>query len=191
MNHPWKSRGDKRTIVGHYKPQEEVMKYLTDMQNAIRYAIEVAYEMAIRDYNRIPSPIALRKAIKPWFVSNYDYAIHHLGPVSAVAMLWSYKKNHHGELRIPVVKKLEMRIDGELFKIEGDRVRVTLQPGHYAYVPINTENKHYHEYSKGKASELLLTDNFVCITFTISEKERTLSGSFVAQDFTIDSTFAG
>ncbi|MEM3854222.1 MAG: hypothetical protein QXG99_01610 [Conexivisphaerales archaeon] len=43
-------------------------------------------------------------------------------------------------------------------------------------------------YSKGKASELLLTDNFVCIT--ISEKERTLGSSFVAQDFTIDFTFA-
>ncbi|MEM4063803.1 MAG: hypothetical protein QW428_07665 [Conexivisphaerales archaeon] len=88
------------------------------------------------------------------------------------------------------MKKLEMRIDGELFKVEGYRVRVTLQPGHYAYVPINTENKHFLEYSKGKASELLLTDNFVCITFTISEKERSLGSSFVAQDFTIDSTFA-
>ncbi|MEM4126583.1 MAG: hypothetical protein QW508_03365 [Conexivisphaerales archaeon] len=44
MSHPWKSRG---TIVGRYEPQEEVMKYLTDMQSAIRYAIEVAYEMAI------------------------------------------------------------------------------------------------------------------------------------------------
>ncbi|MEM3701548.1 MAG: hypothetical protein QXH93_02345 [Conexivisphaerales archaeon] len=68
-------------------------------------------------------------------------------------------------------------------------MRVTLQPGHYAYVPINTENKHFLAYSKGKASELLLTDNFVCITFTISEKDP----SFVAQDLnfsTIDSTFA-
>ncbi|MEM0097978.1 MAG: hypothetical protein QW338_05900 [Conexivisphaerales archaeon] len=51
--------------------------------------------------------------------------------------------------------------------VQGDKA--TLQPGHYAYVPINTENKHFLEYSKGKASELLLTDNFVCITFTISE----------------------
>ncbi|MEM3855193.1 MAG: hypothetical protein QXG99_06660 [Conexivisphaerales archaeon] len=30
-----------------YGPQEEIMKYLTDMQSAIRYAIEVTYEMAI------------------------------------------------------------------------------------------------------------------------------------------------
>ncbi|MEM3261358.1 MAG: hypothetical protein QXW72_03100 [Conexivisphaerales archaeon] len=37
-------------------------KYLTDMQSAIKYAIEVAYEMAIRDYNRIPSPITLRSS---------------------------------------------------------------------------------------------------------------------------------
>ncbi|MEM3322258.1 MAG: hypothetical protein QXY02_04805 [Conexivisphaerales archaeon] len=74
MSHPWKSRG---TIVGRYELTEE----LTDMQNSIRYALEVAYEMAIHYYNRIPSPIAL----KPWFASNYDYAIHHLNPVSAVA----------------------------------------------------------------------------------------------------------
>ncbi|MEM3242368.1 MAG: hypothetical protein QXY52_02265 [Conexivisphaerales archaeon] len=37
-------------------------KYLTDMQSAIRRALEVAYEMAIRDYNRIPSPIVLRSS---------------------------------------------------------------------------------------------------------------------------------
>ncbi|MEM3244003.1 MAG: hypothetical protein QXP63_05770, partial [Conexivisphaerales archaeon] len=57
-----KSRGDKRPIVRHYEPQEEVMKYLTDMQSAIRRALEVAYEMAIRDYNRIPSPITLKSS---------------------------------------------------------------------------------------------------------------------------------
>ncbi|MEM3214469.1 MAG: hypothetical protein QXH39_02355 [Conexivisphaerales archaeon] len=37
-------------------------KCLTDMQSAIRYAIEVAYEMAIHYYNRISSPIALRSS---------------------------------------------------------------------------------------------------------------------------------
>ncbi|MEM4126845.1 MAG: hypothetical protein QW508_04700 [Conexivisphaerales archaeon] len=63
-------------------------------------------------------------------------------------------------------------------------MRVTLQPGHYAYVPINTENKHFLAYSKGKASELLLTDNFVCFNHIGKDP------SFVAQDFTIDSTFA-
>ncbi|MEM3261359.1 MAG: hypothetical protein QXW72_03105 [Conexivisphaerales archaeon] len=69
-------------------------------------------------------------------------------------------------------------------------MRVTLQAGHYAYVPINTENKHFLAYSKGKASELLLTDNFVCVTFTISKKERSLA-SWRRNFSTIDSTFAG
>ncbi|MEM3498213.1 MAG: hypothetical protein QXO68_03015, partial [Conexivisphaerales archaeon] len=41
-------------------------------------------------------------------------------------------------------------------------------------------------YSKGKASELLLTDNFVCVNHIGKGKEP----SFVAQDFSaIDSTF--
>ncbi len=67
------------------------------------------------------------------------------------------------------MKKLEIRIDGELFKVEGDKA--TLQPGHYAYVLINTENKHFLAYSKGKASELLLTDNFVCVNHIGSGKD--------------------
>ncbi|MEM4087157.1 MAG: hypothetical protein QXV49_01520 [Conexivisphaerales archaeon] len=37
-------------------------KYLTDMHNMIRHALEVAYEMAIRDHNTRPSPIALRSS---------------------------------------------------------------------------------------------------------------------------------
>ncbi|MEM4150397.1 MAG: hypothetical protein QXO39_04040 [Conexivisphaerales archaeon] len=47
-------------IVGHYESSED--EVLTAMQSAIRYAIEVAYEMAIHYYNRIPSPIALRSS---------------------------------------------------------------------------------------------------------------------------------
>ncbi|MEM4126905.1 MAG: hypothetical protein QW508_05010 [Conexivisphaerales archaeon] len=56
MSHPWKSRGQLSGTISHKR------KYLTDMQSAIRYAIGVAYEMAIHDCNRIPSPIALRSS---------------------------------------------------------------------------------------------------------------------------------
>ncbi|MEM3289514.1 MAG: hypothetical protein QXT35_05475 [Conexivisphaerales archaeon] len=56
MSHPWKSRGQLSGATSHRR------KYLTDMQSAIRYAIEVAYEMAICDHNRIPSPIAFRSS---------------------------------------------------------------------------------------------------------------------------------
>ncbi len=162
------------------------------MQVAVRHALEVAYIMARRG-GRVPSPIALRREIKRWFTSNYDYAVHHVNPVcrAAVALLRSYKKNHKGKLGIPDIKKLEMRIDEELFKVEGDRARITLQPGHYAYVPLNTKNKHFAEYSKGKTSELLITDTVVVLTFRVSSEKKPMGKNIAGQDLnfsTIDMT---
>ena len=51
-------------------------------------------------------------------------------------MLRSYRKNHHGELRIPAMKRMAMRIDGELFKIVEDKARITMQPNNYVWIPI-------------------------------------------------------
>ena len=193
MAHPWESHGEKRAIVGYYEPSDEIIKYLQDMQIAVRHALETAYIMAKRDGNKVPSPIALRREIKPWFTSNYNYAVHHMNPVcrAAVALLRSYKKHHESKLGIPDVKKLEMRIDAELFKVEGDKARITLQPGHYAYVPLNTRNKHFQEYSKGKTSELLITDTVVVLTFTVSSGKKPMGKNIAGQDLnfsTVDTT---
>ncbi len=101
------------------------------MQEAVKYSLQASYSISLRDpTRRIPSPIALRRDVRDWFYSRYDYARHHANPVcrAAVAMLRSYRKNHHGELRIPEVKRLAMRIDGELFRIVDGRIRITLQP---------------------------------------------------------------
>ncbi|MDG7018246.1 MAG: transposase [Nitrososphaerota archaeon] len=171
--------------------------YLKDMQDAVRYALQVAYRDAVTDGgHRIPSPIALRREVREWFYSRYDYARHHINPVcrTAVAMLRSYRRNHH-ELRIPEVKRLAMRIDGELFRIVDGSIRITLQPNRYVWLPVNTSNKHYDEYSKeGRASELLITDTKVCLTFVVGDvKEKPLSRKLVAQDLnfnSVDSTDA-
>ncbi|MBI3116169.1 MAG: IS200/IS605 family element transposase accessory protein TnpB [Thaumarchaeota archaeon] len=112
---------------------------------------------------------------------------------AAVAMLRSYRKNHHGELRIPEVKRLAMRIDSELFRMMDGKIRVTLQPSNYVWIPINGKNKHYQEYSRGRASELLITDRQVCLTFVVGEDEKPLGGKLMASDLnfdTIDSTRA-
>ncbi|HLQ06623.1 MAG TPA: transposase [Nitrososphaerales archaeon] len=109
-------------------------------------------------------------------------------------MLRSYKKNHDGELRIPEVKRLATRIDGELFKIIGDQLRVTLQPGNYAWLAINKRDKHYEAYSTGRPSELLLTDRNACLTFTVSEDEyKPLGRRLLASDLnfrSVDMTVA-
>jgi putative transposase len=196
MSHPWRSKGEKRTIVWGQEQPEEVLQYLRDMQDAVRYAIQIAYRDAVRDEKHsIPSPIALRREIREWFYSRYDYTRHHINPVcrTAVAMLRSYRKNHHGELRIPEMKRLAMRIDGELFKIVEGKVRITMRPNNYVWIPINTKNKHYQAYSKGRASELLITDRKVCLTFVVRGEEKPLGSRLVAQDLnfaTIDTTKA-
>jgi putative transposase len=197
MSHPWKSRGEKRTVVWRQEQPEEVIRLLRDMQDAVKYALQVAYRHAVTDGDyRIPSPIALRREVRDWFYSRYSYARHHINPVcrAAVAMLRSYRNNHHGELRIPEVKRLAIRIDGELFRIVDGSIRVTLQPNHYAWLPINAKNKHYEEYSKGRTSELLLTDGKVCLTFVVSDAEKKMLGErLVASDLnfkSVDSTVA-
>ena len=193
------SSGEKRTVVWNYAIPEEIIRYLKEMQDAIRYALQVSYRDAVNDSNHgIHSPIALRREIREWFYSRYGYARHHINPVcrTAVAMLRSYRRNHHGELRIPEVKRLVMRIDGELFRVVDGRVRITLQPNQYVWLPVNARNKHYEEYAKGRASELLITDKKVCLTFVVQrgrEGKKPLGEKFIASDLnfrSMDSTKA-
>ena len=100
----WQSSGEKRTITYEYRPSGQIVAYFEDMRNAIRHAAAQAYVIARRD-NQIYSPIDLRKETKQWFVDNYDYAKHHINPIcrSAVAMLKSYRKNHHPSVPYAVV----------------------------------------------------------------------------------------
>jgi hypothetical protein len=51
-------------LVMQYEPPEEILNYLKDMRDAMRHALEVAYEMVI--VNRVPSSIDVRNGIKPW-----------------------------------------------------------------------------------------------------------------------------
>jgi len=98
MSHPWRSKGEKRTIAVEYQPSEEILSYLTDMRDALRMALVYAYVMAREDDSRLPSPIALRRRLREWFYPRYGYARHHINPVcrNAVALLRSYKKGIRG-----------------------------------------------------------------------------------------------
>ncbi len=195
MGHPWRSQGQRRTVVWYYEPSPDIQQFLKDMQDATSYALQVAYTDAVKDRGVVPSPIQVRREIREWFYSRYVYARHHINPVckAAVAMLRSYKKNHHGDLRIPEVKRFAARIDGALFKLVNDRLRVTFEPHNYTWISINTKNRHFDEYSKGRPSELLITDKKVCLTFVVSKAEKLLGEELVASDLnfdTIDSTTA-
>ena len=130
----------------------------------------------------LPSPIDLRREMKSWFDSRYCYARHHINPVcrSSIAILRSFRKNMRGK-RYPEVRKLSMRLDSELVKIVGDRIRITIQPGEYEFIPINTRNKKYREYSKYRISELLITDRIVSLSFSI-KVDKEISSETVGMD---------
>ena len=184
-------------MVWSYEPPPEILHYLADMQDAVRYALQTGFWDVLRDGGgSVPSPIRLRREIKEWFNSRYDYARHHVNPVcrAAVAMLRSYRRNHDGEIRVPEVRKLAMRIDGELFKLAGDGVRVTLKPNEHVWLRVNMKNRHYGEYARGRPSELLVTDTKVCLTFVIRElSQNPLGSKLLASDLnfrSVDMTMA-
>ena len=171
MTHAWASTGEKRTIWWYYEPSDQIMAYLKDMRDAVRIGVLEA-EGLRRTNGRIPSPIDLRKEIKAWFDSSYDYAKHHINPVcrSSVSILRSFRKNRKGK-KYPEVKKLAMRLDSELFRLIDGKIRITIKPGEYAYIPVNTKNKKYMECSLGRMSELLITDRIVSLSFTVVENK--------------------
>jgi hypothetical protein len=52
MSHLWNLIGESRTIVWYYETPDEIVQYLKDMQDAIRYAFQVDHRDAIRDEKR-------------------------------------------------------------------------------------------------------------------------------------------
>ena len=164
-SHPWRSSGGKRTIWWHYEPSPQVTDYLKDMRDAVHYGVLKAEEMR-RTNGKIPSPIDLRREIKPWYDSTYDYAKHHINPVcrSSVAILRSFRKNRRGK-KYPEVNKLSMRLDSELVKLQDGFIRITMKPHEYEYIPVNDHHSKFKEYSQYGVSELLLTDRKVVLSF--------------------------
>ena len=138
MTHLWKPLGQKRTIAVKYEPSPTVLSYLYDMRDATRMALAYALVDARLNAGKVPSPIRLRKKLRPWFVSSMPYARHHINPVcsKAVALLRAYRKKHK-KLALPSLEKLSMRIDGELFKMtngEEATIRVTMKPHEHEYI---------------------------------------------------------
>jgi putative transposase len=165
LNHAWTSSGEKRTIWWYYQPSDQIIQYLKDMREAVHYGLMKAEELR-RINGKIPSPIDLRREIRPWFDSIYDYAKHHINPVcrTSIAILRSFRKNRKGK-RYPEAGKLAMRLDSELVKIKDGFIRITIRPGEYEYIPVNDHHSKYDEYSQHGISELLLTDRKVALSF--------------------------
>lgn len=148
------------------------------MRGALRTGLLKAEEMR-RENGKMPSAIDLRREIKLWFDSTYDYARHHINPVckTSIAILRSFRKNRirrkNGNPKaIPEVTKLAMRIDSMLFRVYEDQIRVTLRPGQYEYIPINKKSKKFKEYSKNDISEIMLMERVVSVSYSFREPKK-------------------
>ncbi len=144
----------------------------------------------------IPSPIRLRKKVRPWFVETMPYARHHINPVcsKAVALLRAYRKRHKS-LALPSLEKLSMRIDRELFKMTEERdqmvIRITIRPREYEYIRFTPNHKKWPDYSRGKLGEMTLTDERLLLTFVDGLSTKPLGDQLVGVDLnfaTIDCT---
>jgi putative transposase len=197
MSHLWKSIGQKRTIAVKYDPSLGILTYLSDMRDATRMALAHALVDAKLNGGKVPSPIRLRKKVRPWFVSSMPYARHHINPVcsKAVALLRAYRKRHK-KLALPSMEKLSMRIDGELFKITKDEdrqvtIRVTIRPHEYEYVRFRPNHKKWDAYSRGRLGEITLTDGRLLLTFVDDLATKPLGDELVGVDLnfaTVDCT---
>ncbi len=197
MNHVWKSLGQKRTIVVRYEPSPQILAYLADMRDATRMALAYALVDARLDDGRIPSPIRLRKKVRPWFISSMPYARHHINPAcsKAVALLRAYRKKHK-KLALPTLEKLSMRIDGELFKMTKEEdgrvtIRVTTRPHEYEYIHFKPAHKKWDVYSQGRLGEITLTDGRLLLTFVDGLATKPIGDPLVGVDLnfaTIDCT---
>ncbi len=171
MTHLWRrASGEIRTVFWHYDAPKEIMDYLADMRDATQYAVVAGFYSMRNDFKkRIPSPITLRSLIQDWFFSRYDYSRRHLDFAckKAVTVLKTNQPNKRGKLSVPVVRNLSITIDYRRFKLVGEMIRITLQPGRYVWIPLNKRNKHFEEYSKGKAVTLDLTKDTVYLTFNL------------------------
>ena len=199
MSHLWKSLGEKRTIAIQYEPTPILLKYLADMRDATKMAMAYALVDARLNDGKIPSPIRLRKKVRPWFVSLMPYARHHINPVcsKAVALLRAYRKKHK-KLALPSLEKLSMRIDGELFKMTKSEVdgqvvaiRVTIRPHEYECIRFTPNHKKWDAYSQGRLGEITLTEDWLLLTFMRGLATKPLGDQLVGVDLnfaTIDCT---
>ncbi|MCL5408028.1 MAG: transposase, partial [Candidatus Thermoplasmatota archaeon] len=64
---------------------------------------------------------------------------------------------------------------------------VTIRPGEYEFIPINTKNKKWEEYSKHRIGEVLITDRVISLSFSIPDS-REISNRKIGMDLNFSNT---
>ena len=125
-----------------YEQSEEIRKLLEDFRDMLNFCIERALKDNITSYAR------LRKHIYREWKSRWGYSTHfcHSACLIATSMLKSWRKLKRKGIakgEKPLAKKLFMRLDPQLYKFYGDKIRISVRHRKFLFI-----NLKYGEYQK-------------------------------------------
>ncbi len=125
-----------------YDASNEVRRLLEDFRDMINFCIDFALK------RRITSYATLRKGVYEEWKKRWDYSTHFCYSACkiALAILKGWRRRiRKGEIKDekPVVRKLFMQLDPQLYKFYGERVRISVKPRSFIYLELK-----YGEYQR-------------------------------------------
>jgi len=116
---------------------------------------------------------AFKKKMREQYLEGWDYARHWVDSAikTAFSIINSWKKNYtrgNRKRKKPVVKRPFVRVKQTLMKINGEKLRITIKPHHYATIDLS---KRYFKI-KGRIGEPILTPQKIHIPLETSHTQQ-------------------
>jgi len=151
------------SVAFRYQPNDEVHKLLVEFREMINYCIEQAVKQGITSYYR------LRKSVYEEFKRRWpNYATHYCH--SACRIATSILRSWRRRGREPRAKKLFMRLDPQLYRFYGDRVRITVAPRQFLWLNLivgEYQARFVDAWKRGelKVGEITVNEHYVVVPF--------------------------
>ena len=175
-----------RTVAFKYEPTSQILRLLSDFRDMINFCIRKALEINSWSIKK------LHRACYPELKARYDYHSQYYARAYRIAsqILTSWrKKAKRGQAdpnKPPKAKKLFVRLSKHQFKLEGDKLKVSIRRGQYAIILLQGGDYHAHfleRYTRGelRVGEITINERFVYIPF-IEEIDITAPSNYVGID---------
>ena len=153
-----------------YEKNKIIKRLLEDFRDMINFCVEKALQSNVTSYAK------LRKLVYEEWKQRWNYSTHfcHSACKIASSMLKSWRRRiRKGEAnpsKPPKAKKLFIRLDPQLVKFEGDKLRISVKPRQFVYVQLKYgeyQRKFIEEWKKGKlkVGEISMNGEKVIIPF--------------------------
>ena len=114
-----------RTLIVKYKPNSEFRKLLADFRDMVNFAIREALRMGKCSIRK------LHETCYPYFKQRYSYSTYYYSRAYRIASQIIRSCRRRG--REPKVEKLFVRLHKAQFKLEADKLKVSIKPREFAF----------------------------------------------------------